>query len=321
VASMDISLNASSTNVSGPGLGIILPDLWSLTSTRAEQPPIASTSFLLGDLIPPRRSVEQTSPLGLQYMASASSLFGPRSGAIKNELTESVTSSGKNALDTRYRDIVNRIHSTLVTAPSVPLIAPPELIVDPDVLVMPTEMPFVPASQRTTLKSFVAPSVPAAPPASDLAESNETDSIVVVGRKMKKSKLKRKIGEPEATTQVSDSGTGDNVKGEAIAASMEAPGFVPTKKRSGLAKAKSVDDAAVEPFDYSSVPNLLDAGDDSRAEPEAGGSSARKSKKLKTGKEKKDTRKGPPVLEYGNFPAPPRNRAEPRSGNMSHTFR
>jgi hypothetical protein len=127
--------------------------------------------------------------------------------------------------------------------------------------------------------------------------SIKADTSITRARKMKKNKLKRKIGEPEATTttQVSDSGIGDNViEGGVIATSkiQEAPGSAPIKKRSGPAKAKSVDDVAVEPFDYSSVPNLLDAGDDSRAEPEAGGSSARKSKKLKTGKEKKDTGKG-----------------------------
>lgn len=39
IAPMDISLKASSTNLSGSGMGIMLPDLWSLTSTRAGKRP------------------------------------------------------------------------------------------------------------------------------------------------------------------------------------------------------------------------------------------------------------------------------------------
>jgi hypothetical protein len=157
---------------------------------------------------------------------------------------------------------------------------------------MPAEIPFVPASQRTTLNSSIAPSTSVVASASAPAEPNEPDSIVVVGRKTKKkNKLKRKMSEPDVNTQVADSGVGDNaIDGDTnMASTIQAvPDPAPAKKSSGSAEAKHVDDASVEPFDYSSAPNLLDAEDDTRAEPETAGTSGRRSKKLKTGKEKKD---------------------------------
>ena len=80
------------------------PQLTSLWS-RNNDLPVAATSSLFGAEIQPSRP----QPL---YSTSSSSLFGslPSSGASR------VNS------DTRFQDVVNKIHSTLVIAPAVPAV-------------------------------------------------------------------------------------------------------------------------------------------------------------------------------------------------------
>lgn len=79
-----------------------VPQLTSLWS-RSKDLPIAATSSLFGTAIQPSRH----QPL---YSTSSSSLFGslPTSGPPK------INSSS------RFQDVVNKIHSTLVIAPTVP---------------------------------------------------------------------------------------------------------------------------------------------------------------------------------------------------------
>ncbi|KAI9440214.1 hypothetical protein BJY52DRAFT_523024 [Lactarius psammicola] len=75
------------------------------------------------------------------------------------------------------------------------------------------------------------------------------------------------------------------------------------------AKAKAKTEEVV-PFDFASAPNILDDGAGSeRGEQEDG----------RVGKQKRQKKKA--LLERGDFPAPPKDRRELRSGNMSHTFR
>jgi exosome complex exonuclease RRP6 len=92
------------------------------------------------------------------------------------------------------------------------------------------------------------------------------------------------------------------------------------KKRKRDRAAKQAEDAAptpsastpeveVEAFDYASAPNILDEG----AELLEDGSG----KKRKLGK--REGRGG--LFQYGDFPAPPRNPTEIRSGNRSYTYR
>jgi exosome complex exonuclease RRP6 len=79
-----------------------------------------------------------------------------------------------------------------------------------------------------------------------------------------------------------------------------------------------------EPFDYSSVPNILD--DIPTPEP---GSTVRKKKKQKQSKGELfpfvcssitySAKDG--VMQYGNFPAPPKAHRELKSGNQSYTFK
>ncbi|ETW81983.1 hypothetical protein HETIRDRAFT_318347 [Heterobasidion irregulare TC 32-1] len=71
-------------------------------------------------------------------------------------------------------------------------------------------------------------------------------------------------------------------------------------------KKTQVEDGMIEVFDYATAPNILDN------EPEAKIDRKMQRKKQKT--------KGG-VLEYGNFPAPPRDRSQVKSGNTSRTFK
>ncbi|TFK48707.1 hypothetical protein OE88DRAFT_1663795 [Heliocybe sulcata] len=83
------------------------------------------------------------------------------------------------------------------------------------------------------------------------------------------------------------------------------------RKRSDKPKAakdKSKEEEAAEPFDYSTVSNILDEAPDLEEQEPAG-----KKKRRQKGKE--------PVYQYGNFPAPPRAHREVKSGNQSLTFK
>jgi exosome complex exonuclease RRP6 len=70
-------------------------------------------------------------------------------------------------------------------------------------------------------------------------------------------------------------------------------------------------EAEVEPYDYASAPNVLDEGARLLEDPAAAG------KKRKLGKHEG---RGA-VFQYGDFPMPPRNPTDVRSGNRSQTFR
>jgi exosome complex exonuclease RRP6 len=70
-------------------------------------------------------------------------------------------------------------------------------------------------------------------------------------------------------------------------------------------------EAEIEPYDYASAPNVLDEGARLLEDPAAAG------KKRKLGKHEG---RGA-VFQYGDFPMPPRNPTDVRSGNRSQTFR
>ncbi|KAH9080509.1 ribonuclease H-like domain-containing protein [Lactarius deliciosus] len=168
------------------------------------------------------------------YSTSQSSLFGvpPTSSVSK---TKSIG---------RFQDVVNRIHSTLVVAPTVPrapqevtaattaetITSVPEVSIDGAT----AEIPFVPAALRQTAKPEVI-----------------DDAIVVVGQRQKKRKRTKKAGT-----------TGDDDGGTSAA--------VPAEK----AKAKAEE---VVPFDFASAPNILDEGE--RSEHEDGRARKRKRQK------------------------------------------
>jgi exosome complex exonuclease RRP6 len=258
--------------------------------------PTSTTSSLFGaaNVLPRLPSV---------YSTSQSSLFGvpPTSADPKTKLLG------------RFQDVVDRIHSTLVIAPTVPQVrvwyifhyvisflpqaplevtavttAEAETTSTPDVPVdgATAEIPFVPASQRQTAKPEVI-----------------DDAIVVVGQRQKKRRRAKKAGD------------GDGERSNAVPAN---------------AKAKTED---VVPFDFASAPNILDDGE--RSEQEDGGRVRKKKRQKKasfgacgnisifpvSSIRNSDFRYCITVLERGDFPATPKDRREVRGGNVSQTFR
>ncbi|KAI0265554.1 ribonuclease H-like domain-containing protein [Gloeopeniophorella convolvens] len=164
--------------------------------------------------------------------ASTSALFGSTPAPFRLR-AQACGSSSTGTAKTRFEDVVNRIHSALVIAPTVPkaLAAAPTITatattttatttnVTDDVKATPlvgatAEVPFVPAHQRQAAKQEVV-----------------EDALVVVGQRQKKRKRQKKAdGASE--------------------------------------KAEPVED--IVPFDFASAPNILDDGgerveEDSRA--------------------------------------------------------
>lgn len=198
----------------------------------------------------------------------------------------------------RFREVVARIHGTLVIAPSVPKVLPqasqsslseaangsanaaeePVSTAQAVEDVIGTEIPFVPAAQRQAVESGVV-----------------DDSIVVVGQARQK---KRKRGAKGS-------------KGKEIT------------EDTGNAEQEDI-----EPFDYSSVSNILDEG----FEPEQEEPSYRKKKQRHVKGTYRNNltcyyyevtlvQAGAAAYQYGNFPAPPKAHSQLKSGNQSRTFR
>jgi len=220
--------------------------LWSFNKAL----PIAATSSLFGSAIQPSRTQSLPS-------TSSSSLFG----SLPPSRPPKVNSSS------RFQDVVNKIHSTLVVAPTVPAVWPLcrtllilLLIIFPqvssaatvtssaEVVVTPTtetaidgamaEIPFVPAPLRQTVKAEVV-----------------DDTIVVVGQRQKKRKRSRKaektdVDGVETPTPTEDTGAGPEV---------------------------------IVPFDFASAPNILDDVPSEFGEQESGRAGKRRRFKKRSG--------------------------------------
>ncbi|KAI9436593.1 ribonuclease H-like domain-containing protein, partial [Lactarius indigo] len=194
--------------------------LWSLNKPL----PTCTTSSLFG-------TVSVLPRLPSVYSTPRSSLFGvvPTSAVPKTKIIG------------RFQDVVNRIHSTLVIAPTVPE-APQEVSTvtttetvttsAPDIPIdgATVEIPFVPAALRQTAKPEVI-----------------DDAIVVVGQRQKKRKRTKKAG------TINDDDT----------------------ERSTSTPAAKTEE--VVPFDFASAPNILDEGE--RSEQEDGRAGKRKRQK------------------------------------------
>ncbi|KAF8582891.1 hypothetical protein K439DRAFT_1634914 [Ramaria rubella] len=224
----------------------------------------ATSSTLYGTALPVSRASQ------VSYSTPASSLFG------------SSSHTSDPSTDSRCRVIVARIHSTLVLAPSFNVLSPvppmdsgPEHnIKDPDITPNPAgqaEVPYVPPAQRQL--------IPAADP-------NANDSIIVVGQRHKKRKRK---GEAKETTDSPSTSEATQTKKQ--------------KRKEQDTAAVVLENEVIEPFDFDSVPNILD-----KSEPVAP-AKKRREKGAKAG------------VQYGDFGAPPRNMSEVKSGNQSRTFR
>ncbi|KAF7354798.1 Exosome complex exonuclease RRP6 [Mycena sanguinolenta] len=225
----------------------------SLWSRVPETSTLAGKSALFG------ASLASKAPT-IALAASTSSLFGSK-GLAHQQLTS------------RFQEVVARIHRALVTIPSMPVVegkvtqhtdadSSPQNTGEP-AHGMQVEVPYVPASQRTTKNA---------------AEVIVDDSIVVVGQARQK---KRK----RAKTDTGVDGDGDSAS--------PAPANSATPKKKKLPKTESgaetekPGEAEVETFDFSAVPNLLDDV------PNEEDNRVKKKKKQKQGKDK-------PM--YGDFP-------------------
>jgi exosome complex exonuclease RRP6 len=116
------------------------------------------------------------------------------------------------------------------------------------------------------------------------------DGIVVVGQQRQKKRKRDRAAKLRAES------------------SSAAPSASPSAPASPALESEPTE---VEPFDYASAPNVLDEGAALLEDVNGGG------KKRKLGK-----REGRgAVFQYGDFPAPPRNPTDVKSGNRSYTYR
>ncbi|KAJ8523231.1 hypothetical protein ONZ45_g260 [Pleurotus djamor] len=245
--------------------------LWSLAGPSTQT---ATSSKLFG------QEVESSKPQQLSsYSSTSSSLF---SSPVPRR-----TSNHTGEQRARFAEVLERIHgslSVMPTTPQVPSLHDDSTVekVDKDeepgttgstTLTMEVEHPFVPASDR---KARVATEV-------------EEDTIIVVGQRSKKRKRK------------------DNNKGSVAEAGGEGEATSSASPRKAK-KAKDSDNEkeSEKPFDFSTVPNILD--DAPAVEAEAV-------------KRKRKQNKGGGSFGYGDFPRPPKAHSELRSGNQTQTFR
>ncbi|KAH7098986.1 ribonuclease H-like domain-containing protein [Auriculariales sp. MPI-PUGE-AT-0066] len=271
---------------------------------------------------------DRSDELAPRNVASKSSLFGEafvvpnwKSYTKSTSTLFGATASKANRKREEYLEVAAEIHASLVVAPTLPKLedvdmsmragpsapsgqAPPPAG-DGEFIPIPTapqEIPFVPKAERKTTTVF---------------DPNFGDEIVVVGQRHKKRKRTKPTAEgADAQTSAADVQPVD---------AEDAPKIKKAKKEKLSANpAQSQDDQMdtgdgedeVKEFDYSAAANIFE-------QPPEDTFKSANSKKGK-GKEKgKNHGKASttPNIEYGNFPKPPRARAEMKAGNMSRTFR
>lgn len=159
------------------------------------------------------------------------------------------------------------------------------------------EIAFVPRSERKTL-----------------ATTEVEDTIILVGQRAKKRKrkdLKSAGGEPNGDAPASASSSAKKVKKSTSIEVVE--------------EGADDDDDSEKPFDFSSVPNILDdepIKEDARPKRQRkqSGRGLFRIRFLCAWKLSCWCALGE-VFGYGNFPRPPKAHSELRSGNQSHTFK
>ncbi|KAJ3571226.1 hypothetical protein NP233_g3891 [Leucocoprinus birnbaumii] len=196
--------------------------LWGTTN---QNPLIQPSSSLFGTL--PTKTPSSSSSAKQVYTSTQSTLFGNFGNSITSE---SLSTPERQAGATKFQEVVARINSTLVIAPTAPK-ATPAITTSTTTATATTtteetqetstemqiEIPFVPASQRQ-----------AQPP----MEEKEKDTIVVVGQS--KSKKRKRTKSALSTDKLSS-------KSKAKANGSEEEGA-----------------GDEEQFDFASVPNILD---------------------------------------------------------------
>ncbi|KAG9019905.1 exosome nuclease subunit [Tulasnella sp. 427] len=269
-------------------------------------------------------------PEQMPFIASKSSFFG------KMDPSDSTVS------EILHRDIVQKIHSTLVITPSVPAILkttkatkvnppvtqPPQHTIPKE----PEQIPFVPAAQRqpssTKLGGFT--STPAKHMEIDDDEIVEVKDLTR-GNRFKNRKRKEK-GKQDTKAEIAKlsllaaaappaSMAADSQAGPSTAAqaSDDDEEKLELKKRKREEKAKKKKEAAealeaVVPYDYETAANPLDEG---LADLGATEGPAKK-RKFGKGEKQKGKKVGGQTPSFG---APPRQLTMPKSGNKSMTFK
>ncbi|KAF5374147.1 hypothetical protein D9615_008827 [Tricholomella constricta] len=200
-----------------------MSNLWN--RAPASNAAASSSSLLFGSTLPAIRRTSQTTA---SFSTSQSSLFG---STINSLFPSQLSSNEKPTISPHFHEVVARINSTLVIAPSAPkvleqgtaLVPQDDVIMEssiPEVSGMQVEIPFVPASQRKATQAV-------------------EDSIVVVGQAKQK---KRKRAKPAPDGAASTSAEGSSQKNK------------PQNEDAG-----SRDESeGHEPFDFAAVPNILD---------------------------------------------------------------
>ncbi|EPQ54765.1 hypothetical protein GLOTRDRAFT_77494 [Gloeophyllum trabeum ATCC 11539] len=246
-----------------------------IEETTAPEPSQAGPSRLWSTT--PTSSVNKAASSSLFGTASAPSMVvsaryaAARSSLFGTNNSTPASNTGPAALRDRFLEVVSRIHSTLSIAPSVPT-----TLVNDDKQEVSDPAPAA-ASEPTPSVTGQPAEIPFVPPSQCQSKPStgiEDDTIVVVGQARQK---KRKRSDK------------------------------PKKEKAKAAEGEA--DAEVEPFDYSTVSNILD--DAPEPEPDVREPAGKKKRK----------QKGEPAYTYGNFPAPPRAHREVKNGNQSLTFK
>ncbi|KDQ06967.1 hypothetical protein BOTBODRAFT_70681 [Botryobasidium botryosum FD-172 SS1] len=306
-------------------------DLWSRRGSEMDFR-IDAVSTPVSTLFGGTLSAEPLAISPTSYVASSSVLFGPSNSSTASKILAPVET------DQRYNDIVAKIHSTLVIAPSIPKIKPSSASpTDPagtesaeGILAMPDEIAFVPLSARQTTQSGKGKGKSTAAGADEGEDAR--DAVVMVGQaRQRKRKRQAQMQIQMQQAQGNGSGAGSRASSKqgtpvsvegAEGADGEEGGRgegagVPQKqkkKKGGQEKGAGgkVVPEDVEPFDYATAPNILD--DEAPGVPEPQPS---KTKKRKGNKKGEGSRTG---IQSGDFPAPPKAYSEVKAGNRSQTF-
>ncbi|KAK0185739.1 ribonuclease H-like domain-containing protein [Armillaria mellea] len=240
--------------------------------TQATQPSTLWSGSTTSSSVASKSSLFGTALPVLSVQSSSSGISTSQSTLFGKKAHTSNTNQSRDL--SRFREVVTRIHSTLSIAPSVPKrvsIEPQEDVIpmqvdENDAIETQAEIPFIPASQRQPREAI-------------------EDTLVVVGQARQK-KRKR-----VALADIDDGTPGTEVTS------------LTKKSKSGEGESADQDP---EPFDFASVPNVLDQVPAIHED----------NKVKRKGKQKK----GGGTYFYGDFPAPPKGHSEVKSGNQSHTF-
>ncbi|KDQ25524.1 hypothetical protein PLEOSDRAFT_51863 [Pleurotus ostreatus PC15] len=245
--------------------------IWGTQKSTASR---TTVSTLLGTS---KKSIDDLKPPVSAYVSMHSSFLNIDRASGSKKIPANNSYAEERAAN--FTEVLQRIHASLTIMPKAPPatnieantdVAGEVSTMDVDAsttLQLGAEIAFVPRSERKTL-----------------ATTEVEDTIILVGQRAKKRKRK------ETKSTISDLNGGGDPPSSASSSAKK------------IKKTRSIE----APFDFSSVPNILDdepIKEDARPK-----------------RQRKQGGKGE-VFSYGNFPRPPKAHSELRSGNQSHTFK